>query len=254
MSLRKPEAQAAERAVDRAYRAYAERIRRGGYRSNWFYVATKALSDWALLADLDLRGARILNVGSCEPIDELFFARQPVGRWIALDRSQPILQAAREVLDEELSERCAGRFGLCAGDAARLPFRDATFDLVVSFSALEHLPDPADRRRAFSEIARVTRPGGHAAVTVSNRNSLFYFAHRRNMREGSSDYGYAYLYRPGELRQEIERAGLTPLRFQSEFTGVVRLPSYLPGWLRQRLRWLGYLGERIGYLARREGE
>ena len=240
------------RAVARAYQRYAERLRGAGYRGSWSYVATKALSDWALLASLDLTGARILNVGCCEPIDELFFARLPVRRWVGLDQSQAILAAARDVLRDELPPRLGDRVTLCAGDAGCLPFPDATFDLVVSFSALEHIPDPAARDRAFAEIARVTRPAGHVAITLPNRYSLFFFCHRKNMRRGTAEYGYAHLYTPREIRACLERVGLRPLRFQSELCGVVDLASYLPGWrLRACLRRLGVFGERIGYLAQR---
>ena len=244
--------QQSAKAVAEAYERYAQRIRAAGYRGVWTYVASKALSDWALLAGLNLKGKLVLNVGCSEPIDELFFARHELRRWVALDQSSQTLVAARDILQGELSPSLASRIALCTADAARLPFPDDTFDIVVSFSALEHIPDPAARRQAFVEIARVTRPGGHVAITVPNRFSLFYFCHRRNMAQGTAEYGYAYLYRPRELRSLLERVGLRPLRFQSEVSGAAELPSYLPGWpLRALLRKLGYFGERIGFLAQR---
>src|ERR671931_545178 len=42
-------------------------------------------------------------------------------------------------------------------DALRLPFRDGSFDGVVSANMLEHV---RSTKRAFAEIARVLRPGG----------------------------------------------------------------------------------------------
>ncbi len=42
-------------------------------------------------------------------------------------------------------------------DAERLPFADASFDLVVGHAVLHHLPDLG---RAFSEFHRVLKPGG----------------------------------------------------------------------------------------------
>lgn len=247
-----PPVEGSARAVVEAYRRYAARIRQQGYRGLWSYVATKALSDWALLSELELRNARVLNVGCSEPIDELFFARQGARCWVGLDQSPEILAAAAGILREELAPALARRVALCAAQAAALPFADGCFDLVVSFSTLEHIPDPALRRRAFAEIARVTRPGGQVAITVPNRYSLFYFCHRKNMATGSSDYGYSYLYRPRELRALLQEVGLTPQRFQSELTGMAELPSYVPGWrLRHLMRRLGIFGERIGYLATR---
>jgi ubiquinone/menaquinone biosynthesis C-methylase UbiE len=44
-----------------------------------------------------------------------------------------------------------------AADAEALPFEDASFDLVFGHAVLHHLPD---LRQAFSEFARVLRPGG----------------------------------------------------------------------------------------------
>ena len=57
-----------------------------------------------------------------------------------------------------------------AGDAARLPFADNVFDAVtISFG----LRNVAERDKALSEMARVTRPGGRLVVcefsTPSNR-------------------------------------------------------------------------------------
>lgn len=46
-------------------------------------------------------------------------------------------------------------------DGERLPYRDATFDLVVARGALHHLPSPPDGLR---EIRRVLIPGGTAVV------------------------------------------------------------------------------------------
>jgi ubiquinone/menaquinone biosynthesis C-methylase UbiE len=47
------------------------------------------------------------------------------------------------------------------GDATRLPFADAQFDVVVSRFAFHHFDDPA---AAAAEMARVCRPGGLTAV------------------------------------------------------------------------------------------
>ena len=52
-----------------------------------------------------------------------------------------------------------------ASDAARLPF-GRSFDAVVSFETIEHVPDPG---RFVAECARVLRPGGLFLVSTPNR-------------------------------------------------------------------------------------
>jgi ubiquinone/menaquinone biosynthesis C-methylase UbiE len=58
----------------------------------------------------------------------------------------------------------ASRFGLdvrtAAAEAETLPFPDESFDLVFGHAVLHHIPD---LERAFSEFARVLRPGGTVA-------------------------------------------------------------------------------------------
>jgi len=52
------------------------------------------------------------------------------------------------------------------GSAERLPFGDASFDVVISNGVIDLIPD---KDAVFSEIARVLRPGGRiqlADVTI----------------------------------------------------------------------------------------
>jgi SAM-dependent methyltransferase len=49
------------------------------------------------------------------------------------------------------------------GDAQKLPFDDQSFDVVVAFQLMEHLPEP---NQFLSECYRVARPGGHILITT----------------------------------------------------------------------------------------
>ena len=52
------------------------------------------------------------------------------------------------------------------GDIQQLPFHDDSFDVVVCFEAIEHVPRPEE---ALDELARVLRPGGRLLVSSPNR-------------------------------------------------------------------------------------
>lgn len=55
------------------------------------------------------------------------------------------------------------------GDAQRLPFHTASFDIVYSIAVLEHVPKPW---LAAQEIARVLRPGGHVVLELPFLNVI----------------------------------------------------------------------------------
>lgn len=96
---------------------------------------------------------RVLDVGSGTGffIVNLWLAGF-VGEAHACDISPGMLAACAE------SARTVGcDISLRTGDAERLPYEDASFDLVVGHAILHHLPEP---QTALREIHRVLAPGG----------------------------------------------------------------------------------------------
>ena len=85
-------------------------------------------------------------------------------RWVvSADRAE---EAFRE------SERPGSRAGALRGvlaDASRLPFRDASFDLYVSFETIEHV---GDDRGVVSEARRVLAPGGVFLCSTPEREVI----------------------------------------------------------------------------------
>lgn len=57
-------------------------------------------------------------------------------------------------------------------DAQKLPFADESFDYVLAFGCLMHMPNTDG---AIAEIHRVLKPGGRTAAMMYNKNSLHYW-------------------------------------------------------------------------------
>lgn len=54
------------------------------------------------------------------------------------------------------------------GSAMKLPYINNSFDIVLSFAVLHHIPSAELRKKYFEEIKRVLKPGGRASIIVWN--------------------------------------------------------------------------------------
>ena len=72
--------------------------------------------------------------------------------------------ASRTMLEQAVREHNPPNVRYVRGDAAALPFPDASFDAVCCFAALYFIAQPL---RAIDETARVLAPGGRVALLAS---------------------------------------------------------------------------------------
>jgi SAM-dependent methyltransferase len=108
-------------------------------------------------------------------------------------------------------------------ESDRLPFGDASFDLVYSNGTFHHI-DHGKHAAVFAELRRVLRPGGHLFVFENNPlNPLMV----RGMRNNPFDAGTKMLF-PWYLRRVVRGAGL-----------FARAPKYYVFYPKQlkALRW-----------------
>ena len=105
-------------------------------------------------------GERVLDV-SCGTGSLALLAKEqvdPDGEVHGIDASEEMIAFAREK-----SKRAGADVTFEVAAAQKLPFDDASFDVVVNTLALHHLPTSA-RYAAFAEMRRVLKPGGRALV------------------------------------------------------------------------------------------
>lgn len=70
-----------------------------------------------------------------------------------------------------------GGIRVIAGDAAAMPVADASFDAVVCFTMLHHVPSAVLQDALLREARRVLRPGGTFAGTDTTAGALFRLFH-----------------------------------------------------------------------------
>jgi 2-polyprenyl-3-methyl-5-hydroxy-6-metoxy-1,4-benzoquinol methylase len=90
----------------------------------------------------------------------------------------------------------------------RLPFADASFDVVTLLAVLEHLAEP---RRMVEEIARVLRPGGQVVLTVPSHAAkpvLEFLAYRVHVVSEAEIRDHKRYYAAADLRTLLEGTGL----------------------------------------------
>ncbi len=129
-----------------------------------FAVKDQNLHHWIMSQIAPLAGEKILEVGC--------------GNGILWQRALPNLPDQISVTCLDLSE---GMLAVCQkvlpgdsfefqqGDVQSLPFADDSFDRVIANHMLYHVPDI---QRAFGEMKRVLRPGGHLHASTNSRDHL----------------------------------------------------------------------------------
>jgi SAM-dependent methyltransferase len=137
--------------------------------------------------------------------DELLFTLgSRAGSVSGIDLSPQVVAAARHrARARGLSAR------LIPADVRKLPFADASFDVVVSTSTLDHL-DRDGYTTALGELKRVLAPGGVLVVTFDNADNVGDPLLRVAARLGFAPFPPTSSLTLSELRELLPGAGLQP--------------------------------------------
>ncbi len=162
-----------------------------------------------LLRDVPLEGVLLLDAGSGGGHFSQA-AAQRGARVTSLDMGLQLLA--------QVARRCESR--RCVGSVLELPFRDGSFDVVLSTEVIEHTEDP---RAALAELARVVRPGGRLVVTTPGRlwQPVVRAATALHLRPYNGNENFSW---PASARRTLESAGI---RVEGCF-GFNFLPLFVP--------------------------
>ena len=145
-------------------------------------------------------GGTALDVGSGPGNVTASLARAagPEGLALGVDISEPMLARA-------VRAQAGPQVGFLRADAQRLPFRDRTFDAVLSIAMLQLIPKPS---AALAEMARVLRPGARMAVMVPTLGRVGPLI--RLLPDGG-----AHFFTEDEIGDTLEDLGLVKVRTNS---------------------------------------
>jgi demethylmenaquinone methyltransferase/2-methoxy-6-polyprenyl-1,4-benzoquinol methylase len=154
----------------------------------------------------------------------------PFGRVVGIDVSKGMLERARDAGAD------APWLEFMEADALQLPVEDASFDAATIAFGMRSLPD---HRRAFAEMARVVRPGGHVVCleiarprSLAGRAGRLWFERAVPLigRLRGQAEAYRYLVAsvrayppPAEVAEIMARAGLVDVRWRAMTMGMVTI-------------------------------
>jgi SAM-dependent methyltransferase len=152
-----------------------------------------------VLADGDVRGRRVLEVGAGSGRDTLGLVRAGA-RGFVLDYSPASLAIVQRLAREQ-----GLPVDLVRADALAMPFRDGAFDVVFHQGLLEHFRDPMP---LLTENARITRPGGRVVVDVPQTFHLYTVMKQTLIAMNRWFAGWETQFSPAGLERRCRAAGL----------------------------------------------
>ncbi len=159
-----------------------------------------------------------------------------------VDGTAEMLSIARRKLSRQ-----AKPIGLFQGNAARLPFADATFDVVTCLNFLHLFPATAEKIVFVREIGRVVKPGGVAVIEFDSAlQGVVLGALRKYF---GRDIGYDW---PWAIRQSFPRDVFTIETVRgANLPGTWRMPGLASFEGLARHFPFNYLATRLFVQARR---
>ncbi|MFA5156199.1 MAG: class I SAM-dependent methyltransferase [Candidatus Omnitrophota bacterium] len=156
------------------------------------------------LLDKSKAGKMVLEAG-CGLGNWIFLFEKRGFKPVGIDLSLSSLKIA-----SEYGRRNRLKANLSLADVRKLPFKDNTFDAIVSYGVIEHFPDSG---AAVKEFHRVLKPSGACLITTPNPFSFHRLIGRHILNITKSRklgyVGYENAFTPAGLTRLLKDSGFT---------------------------------------------
>lgn len=176
------------------------------------YLIIKSI-DSSLSRKVIEEGDSVLNIGCGFPINEVMFRSWGAERVVGIDVDEFIIEKGRGWLRNLNIDDIE----LHVGDALNIEYPDNSFDVVVSFSAIEHVQGWENYERWIAEMSRVAKR--NVVLTTSNRkNWVLYFLSRFRG-------GFEHFFTPKQIEELFSKYNLKDI---SSDANTLWYSNYLP--------------------------
>lgn len=192
-----------------------DRIAPSWYNYRHYTIFRPELEELVLRWEGRWQKGKLVNLGCGHGADFLPFAKSDFELY-GVDYSGEMLRLAAQYA---LKFKFA--VNLFRADVSCLPFADNAFDCAISVATFHHLTTPESRKRAFTELYRILKPGGEAFVTVWNKMQRQFFFSSKEVQvpwrmKTETLYRYYYLFTYSEFERLAKHAGFTILKSAPE--------------------------------------
>ncbi len=151
---------------------------------------------------------KLLDIGCGNAMHSIIFAKHGFD-CVAIDVSKQMLFWAKNNMEKNKVD-----FPLVKSNCLDLPFKDNTFDYVLSVAVFHHLDSEEKRLKAFEEVFRVLKPNGTALITVWNKTQPRFIFGKKDRyaawnHKGTVYQRYYHLFTYGEVEKFAKQAGFT---------------------------------------------
>ncbi len=126
-----------------------------------------------------------------------------------------------DIVGTDSSPIACEKYHLQEAEVAKLPFRDNTFDLLISISLIEHLPTP-ETQAFLSEAKRVLKNGGWIFLVTPNLSALRRFLLGKKWM-GHLDPTHQKLYHYSQIKKILKENKFSQINYYHPLTPSDRI-------------------------------